>query len=170
MKIADQPEFKSKPRPLTCGPETTLREAAQMMAKANYGSIVIVSPDDKVLGLLTERDYLNRVVAGSIDPDGTKVGDLMTAEVRVAKASDDLLEWLRIMSNERFRRLPVVDEEGKLVNLVTQGDFVSYTWPDLINQAKTFVQSTAGSNSQLLLIGGGVLFYSLLLVFLLKAV
>lgn len=168
MRIADQPEFKSKPRPLTCPPDTTVRDAAKMMAGANYGSIVIVAPDDTVLGLLTERDYLNRVVAESIDADATKVSDLMTAEVRVAKADDDLLEWLRIMSNERFRRLPVVDESGKLVNLVTQGDFVSYTWPDLINQAKTFVTSTAGNNRTLLMIGGGVLVYTLALIFALR--
>lgn len=168
MRIADQPEFKSKPRPLTCAPGTTVREAAKMMAKANYGSIVIVSPDDTVLGLLTERDYLNRVVAGSIDADTTNVSDLMTADVRVAKADDDLLEWLRIMSNERFRRLPVVDANGKLVNLVTQGDFVSYTWPDLISQAKTFVQSAAGNNRQLLMIAGGVLVYTVILIIALR--
>lgn len=168
MKIADQPEFKSKPKPLTCPPDTFLKDAAQMMAKSNYGSIVIVSPEDKVLGMLTERDFLNRVVAEGVDPSATKVSDMMTDEVRVARADDDLLEWLRIMSNERFRRLPVVDDGGKLVNLVTQGDFVSYTWPDLINQAKTFVTSTASNNRTLLMIGAGVLVYTLALILALR--
>ena len=48
----------------------------------------------------------------------------MTTQVRAAKEDDNLLDWLRIMSNDRFRHLPVVDEEGKVVSMMSQGDFV----------------------------------------------
>ena len=53
-----------------------------------------------------------------------------------------LLDWMRIMSNERFRRLPVVDDEGRIKAVFTQGDFVSYTWPDLIYQMKSLAGAT----------------------------
>ncbi|MEM1020417.1 MAG: CBS domain-containing protein [Sphingomonadales bacterium] len=167
MKIAERQEFKSKPKPLTCTKETSIREAAQMMAAQNYGSIVVVGDDERVIGMLTERDFLNRVVAEGKDVDALTVADIMTDRVRVARGDDDLLEWLRIMSNERFRRLPVVDGDGKLINIVTQGDFVSYTWPDLISQAKTFVASSASNNRQILFVAGAILAYTAaLLIFI----
>ena len=56
--------------------------------------------------------------------------------------NDDIVDWLRIMSNDRFRRLPVVDSEGKIKVIFTQGDFVSYTWPDLIFQASQMAKAS----------------------------
>ncbi len=56
----------------------------------------------------------------------------MTTDLKVARADDDLLDWLRLMSNERFRHLPVVDDQGVIIGMMSQGDFVSYTWPELM--------------------------------------
>ena len=58
------------------------------------------------------------------------------------KENDNVIDWLRIMSNDRFRRLPVVDEKNKIKVIFTQGDFVSYTWPDLIYQASQMAKSS----------------------------
>jgi len=69
------------------------------------------------------------------------------------------------MSNERFRRLPVVDDEQRLINVITQGDFVSYTWPDLLNQARTLVKQTAGGTFSLPILAGGVLIYTVIIIF-----
>ena len=66
----------------------------------------------------------------------------MTPNPRVANENDDVLDWLRIMSNDRFRRLPVVDSNGKIKVIFTQGDFVSYTWPDLIYQASQLAKAS----------------------------
>jgi CBS-domain-containing membrane protein len=88
----------------------------------------------------------------------------MTPHPRVARETDDMIDWLRIMSNERFRRLPVVDENGHIKAVFTQGDFVSYTWPDLINQMKSIATATVTKNWPLFLIGGGVAVYSLVMV------
>jgi CBS-domain-containing membrane protein len=66
------------------------------------------------------------------DPDKTTMEDIMTREVKVAREDDDIVDWLRIMSNERFRHLPVVNDNNQLVNMMSQGDFVSYTWPSLL--------------------------------------
>jgi len=72
------------------------------------------------------------------------------------------------MSNERFRRLPIVDENGRVVSIMTQGDFVSYTWPDLLQNAKRLTSATVSNNYQILIVAGGVLVYSIALVAVLQ--
>lgn len=167
-RIKDRPEFGSKPKPLTFGPETTVRDAAMAMAENRYGSAVVVDDAQKVLGIVTERDILNKIVAKGLDPSVQKLSDVMTTKVRVANENDDLIDWLRIMSNERFRRLPIVDSEGRITAVFTQGDFVSYTWPDLVFQARSLVKATAGRNLQYVLIFGGIGLYALLMLLVLN--
>ena len=164
MKISDRPEFQSKPAPLTCAPDEAVLSASQRMADRNYGSIIVVDGDRKVLGLLTERDILRRLVAVERDPARTKISDVMTSDLRIARASDDVVGWLRLMSNERFRRLPVVDDQERLINVITQGDFVSYTWPDLLDQTRTLVKQTFGGTFSLPILFGGVLLYTLIII------
>ncbi|MEM1378705.1 MAG: CBS domain-containing protein [Pseudomonadota bacterium] len=165
MKIKDRPELKSKPAPLTTKPDELVVDAVKRMAEKNFGSIIVLKPDDTVAGILTERDIFRRVVAELRDPSTTRVSEVMTADVRTANEEDNLLDWLRIMSNERFRRLPVVDEQGRLTSVMSQGDFVSYTWPQLFQQAATLVKSTIGAGPQIFLIAGGIFVYTILLVF-----
>lgn len=165
MKIRDRIELKSKPEALTAIATDTVLAATQKMAEKNFGSIVVVTDEGRVAGMVTERDIFKRVVAESRDPETTTVADVMTTNVRTASEDDNLLDWLRIMSNERFRRLPIVDGDGKLTAIMSQGDFVSYTWPELFTQAKTLAKSTVGAGYQIFLIAGGVLLYSVLLIF-----
>jgi len=165
MRIQDQAEYKSKPAPLTATADESVLSAVKKMADKNFGSVIVINEDQTVAGIVTERDIFRRVVAERRDPESTRVSDIMTTGVRTAKEDDQLIDWLRIMSNERFRRLPVVDEAGKLKSVMSQGDFVAYTWPQLIDQAKTLAKSTIGAGYQLVLIGGGVLIYTILLVF-----
>lgn len=164
MQLCDRPEFGSKPRPLTYRPDVTVAEAVAEMSTRNIGSVVVVDKDQKVIGIVTERDVMRKIVAGQRDAESTKLSDIMTTEPRVARETDDVVDWLRIMSNERFRRLPVVDKDGRIQAIFTQGDFVSYTWPDLIYQAKELAKASVGRNYPIWLIGGGIMLYSLLMV------
>ncbi len=129
--IAQRPEFAQKPRPLTAGSSDMVRDAVRGMARHNYGCVVVVDDAGRVEGVMTERDILKRLIDSDLDVETTQVGQIMTANPRVAQRDDQVVDWLRIMSNERFRRLPVVDEAGQLEAVFTQGDFVSYTWPEL---------------------------------------
>ncbi|OUX95267.1 MAG: signal transduction protein [Hyphomonas sp. TMED17] len=169
MKIKDRPELKSKPAPLTTRPDELVVNAVKQMAEKNFGSIVVVNDDNTIAGIVTERDIFRRVVAELRDPATTRVSEVMTRDVRTANEEDNLLDWLRIMSNERFRRLPVVDDDGRLKSVMSQGDFVSYTWPQLFQQAATLVKSTIGAGPQIFLIIGGILVYTTLLVFVLAS-
>ncbi|MEL6567429.1 MAG: CBS domain-containing protein [Pseudomonadota bacterium] len=163
MKIKDRPEYHSKPKPMTAAPADTIRDAVARMSEKNYGAVVVVDSAQQVLGMVTERDIMKRVVNAGVNPDTTPLSEIMTSDVRVAREDDELLEWLRMMSNERFRRLPVVDDKGKLVSIMTQGDFVSYTWPDLMSQAMTFARSTVSNNYPIFLILGAGLIYTIII-------
>lgn len=168
MKIKDRIEFNSKPKPLKAADTSTVAEAVAMMSDRNFGSIIATSPDGNMSGLFTERDVMKRVVNEGKDPKKTKLSDVMTREVRVAKADDDVVDWLRAMSNDRFRRLPVVDESGDVIAIMTQGDFVSYTWPDLLAQVNDQLNKAVPKNFPVYLIVAGVLLYSLILVWFLN--
>ncbi|MBP0614043.1 CBS domain-containing protein [Jiella mangrovi] len=169
MKIKDRPEFRDKPKPLSFGPEDTAMEAVAAMTDKNVGSVMVVDAADKLIGVVTERDILKRLVGAKRDPEATKLREIMTAKPRVAKADDDLIEWMRVMSAERFRRLPIVDDQGRVVSIMTQGDFVSYTWPNLLHQAREVTRSSVGNNYQILLVAGSVAVYTLILVAVLAA-
>ncbi len=141
-RLIDRPEFKTKPQPVTFLAKDKVSKAIEIMAEKNYGSVVIVDNKDKVIGIVTERDIVKKLVKNNMSPKTTKLEDIMTPNPRVANENDDVLDWLRIMSNDRFRRLPVVDATGKIKVIFTQGDFVSYTWPDLIYHASQLAKAS----------------------------
>lgn len=164
MKISDRSEFGNKPAPLTAKATDSVLAAVKAMDEKNFGSVIVVDDDHKVAGIMSERDIFRRLVADKRDPEITTVGDIMTTEVRTAKADDELIDWLRIMSNERFRRLPVVDGDGKLIAVMSQGDFVSYTWPELFNQAKDLAKATFGESLSFPMVLASILAYTILVV------
>ncbi len=168
-RLMDRSEYKSKPKPLTSGPDATVADAVAAMSDKNYGSVIVVDKDEQVTGIVTERDVMNKLVAKGLDPTQTKLSEIMTREPWLAKETDQMMDWLRLMSNERFRRLPVVNEEGRVQAVFTQGDFVSYTWPDLMGQMKEVTKATVTSNFHYVLIGVGVALYLLLMVLVLGA-
>ena len=95
-----------------------------------------------------------------MNPKTTKLKQIMTSPVKVAKKDDNLLSWLRQMSNERFRHVPVVDKDGKLINVMSQGDFVSYTWPNLMYQVKEVAKENYFKANQVVLIVLSLLIYT----------
>ena len=163
-RLMDRPEYRLKQQPLTCLPTTSVFEAVLKMSEKNYGAVIVINEEKKVIGIVTERDVMNKVVANELDVHATVLSDIMTENPRVARETDDLIDWLRIMSNERFRRLPVIDDNGQIKAVFTQGDFVSYTWPDLMYQMKSIATATLSKNWAVFLIAGGVALYSLIMI------
>ena len=161
MKISERPEFKSKKPPLTFKENDSVFNAVKSMAKDNFGSVVIVDDKGNVRGIVTERDLMRKVIPNSMNPKTTKLKDIMTRPVKVASKDDDLIVWLRQMSNERFRHVPVVDKNGKLINVMSQGDFVSYTWPNLLYQVKEIAKENYFKANQVVLIILSLLIYTI---------
>lgn len=140
--------------------DASVASAVTVMTEMNYGAVVIVSPDQKPVGIVTERDFMRRLLAKNLDPKVTLLGDIMTSDLKVAKPEDDLLDWLRQMSNDRFRHVPVIGEDGRVVTIMSQGDFVSYTWPQLLARLTEQAKATFElSPSMFAAFGGAVLFF-----------
>ena len=162
MKIEERPEFKSKKPPVTFQENDKVITAVKAMTKDNFGSVVIVDKQKKVKGIVTERDLMKKLLFNSMSPKTTKLKDIMTSPVKVADKNDEMVVWLRQMSNERFRHVPVVDESGKLINIMSQGDFVSYTWPNLFYQVKEIAKENYFKANQVVLIIISLLVYTLI--------
>jgi len=161
MKISERPEFKSKKPPITFSENDRVVDAVKAMTKDNFGSVVITDKQNKVRGIVTERDLMKKLLYKSMNPKTTKLKDIMTSPVKVADKDDEMVIWLRQMSNERFRHVPVVDKSGKLINIMSQGDFVSYSWPNLMYQVKEMTKENYFKANQVVLIILSLLVYTL---------
>ena len=97
---------------------TTVRAAAVAMANNQVGAIMVVDDTGRLIGLFTERDVLNRVVARSLDPDTTPLSAVMTSQLQTATPDKPLGHALHMMYEGGFRHVPVVDG-GKPVGMVS---------------------------------------------------
>jgi CBS domain-containing protein len=105
----------------TIGPGATVLEAAETMNRHRIGSLVVVE-GGRVVGILTERDVLVRVVAGRKDPAATPVAEVMTAEVVCCSPETTTDEARGAMRDRRIRHLPVAGADGRLLGLISIGD------------------------------------------------
>ncbi len=114
---------KKGPYVASIGREHTVLEAAREMNARRIGALV-VTDGDNVVGIITERDVLTRVVALQMDPVKTKVEQVMTCPVACCRPETAISEVRQVMTDKRIRHIPVV-EEGKLVGIVTIGDVLA---------------------------------------------
>ena len=105
-------------------PDATVREATKLMSRKGIGSIILTK-GGKIVGIATERDVLNKVVAKGLNPQKTKIKDIMTSKVITIESKDPMEKACKIMSKKHIKRLPVVDN-GKLVGIITATDVVKY--------------------------------------------
>lgn len=104
----------------TVSPDSTAQEAASFMLSADTGSIPVCQ-DDRVIGMITDRDIAVRGTAQGKGPD-CRVSDLMSDGIVCARDTDDVLAIAQRMSDSQVRRLPVLDAEDRLVGMVSLGD------------------------------------------------
>lgn len=102
----------------------SVRDAAVMMSARNIGA-VLVCEGDKLLGILTERDLMRKVVAAKLDPDKVTVGEVMTKSPETLAPTATAMEALGVMNERGFRHLPVVDEQGRVIGMVSIRDLYS---------------------------------------------
>jgi CBS domain-containing protein len=103
------------------GPGASVLDAALLMNEHKIGSLVVMEGGELV-GIITERDLLQRVVAERRDPAETRVRDVMNAEVVCCRTWTPLDEARGVMKNRRIRHLPVVDEDRHLLGMISIGD------------------------------------------------
>jgi CBS domain-containing protein len=107
--------------PCTIDADKSVAYAAQMMRDEDVGLAPIVE-GDKLVGTLTDRDIAIRVVAEGKDPQSTPVREVASTKVVTLDPQQDLDEAVRLMAEHQVRRLPVVEEDGRLVGVVAQAD------------------------------------------------
>ena len=108
--------------PVTVAPDTTLATAAKAMDEGGVGALVIVE-DGRPIGIVTDRDITVRATARRFPPDA-RIDSVMSTDLVTCSAGDDVSRALHVFDEHPIRRLPLVDEEGALVGMVTADDLL----------------------------------------------
>jgi CBS domain-containing protein len=116
----------SNPRTVTA--DSTVAEAARLMRDENAGIAPIIE-GERLVGVITDRDIAIKVAAEGKDPQATKVTEIASSNVVTIDPQQDLDEALRLMAEHQVRRLPVVEEDGKLVGILAQADVARHADP-----------------------------------------
>lgn len=106
-------------------PDATVYEAIGMMGEKGIGALVVLE-DGVVVGVLSERDYSRKVVLQGRTSRDTKVGDILSHPVITVGPADSIGHCMQLMTTERIRHLPVVDERNHLLGVISMGDLVKW--------------------------------------------
>ena len=112
-------------RPVALSPDARVTAAVDEMEEAGTGTVVVVDPDRAPIGILTDRDVLCRVLAVGADAQETHVGDVMSKDVVFSKEDASLQHVLEYAKSRGVRRIPLVDETGRLSAVVSLDDIVA---------------------------------------------
>ena len=104
------------------GERQSVRDAAMLMEKMDIGVLPICGEDDRLKGMLTDRDIVVRVIARGMDPATTTAGELGQGRPVVVRAEAPVEEALSLMREHAIKRLPVLDESKRLCGIVTEAD------------------------------------------------
>lgn len=105
-------------------PDTCVDDAVRMMDEKNVGALLVMK-GNKLVGMLSERDYTRKVMLRGKKSSETKVSEIMSTNLTVTNPNEGVEECLRAMTDKRFRHLPVLDG-GKVIGVVSIGDLVKH--------------------------------------------
>jgi CBS domain-containing protein len=128
------------PDPACCSPTTTLDEVAKMMIQNDCGEIPVIDSSDQVVGVITDRDIVCRVVAEGKNPMAYTAETCMSEPVVTVTAETGLDEILSTMEKHQIRRIPVVDEQGCCVGIIAQADLA---WAEPQTQVAELVREVS---------------------------
>ena len=109
------------PNPQTVTPNDDLQKVAKLMVESDCGALPVVE-NNKVSGIITDRDIVVRVIAQGKNPLQSRVSDAMSRGVQTVRDSDPLDRVMQVMSQHKVRRVPVVDDQNRVVGIVAQAD------------------------------------------------
>lgn len=115
---------------VTASGDTTVRAACRAMAEKRIGALLIVE-GGRIAGIFTERDALNKVLAGNLDPDTTPLSVVMVANPQTIRGDRPLAHALHMMADGGFRHVPVVDSDGAPLGMVSARDALGEDLVDL---------------------------------------
>lgn len=122
--MAERTVFQSltKKHVLSLGPQASVWDAACAMTRANCGSVLVMEPPDKLLGIVTERDLMTRVLARALDPKTTPLSQVMTPHPRCVTPETRVSDAVLVMIEHGFRHLPVMGPQNKVLGVFSARD------------------------------------------------
>ncbi len=133
-KVAQILQSKSDPAVHTIAPTASVFDALKLMAEKNIGALLIVE-GERIVGILSERDYARKVVLMGKSSKETPVADVMTQPVLYVGPQQSTEECMALMTDSRLRHLPVLND-GKLIGLISIGDLVK----DIISEQSFVIE------------------------------
>lgn len=112
------------PDPICCLPNDTVKKVAEIMLRENLGPIPVIENDQtrKLIGIMTDRDLVLKVIAEGRDSETTMVGTVMTRKVISCRADDEIQVAINSMSEHQLRRILVVDSVNRILGIISQAD------------------------------------------------
>jgi len=124
MKIASLRNLKSFKENFAFGTDTPISEIALALKDKKIGAVPIVDEDNKLLGIVSERDIVAKLVVEAKDADLTTAKEIMTSKIITAKLNDDINYTIDVMKNNNIRHMPVLDENNRLTDFFSIRDFL----------------------------------------------
>lgn len=114
---------------VTCTPENMIVDVARLMKTEDIGPILVVDNEANrtLVGIITDRDIVVKVIADGQDPKNTPVGEAMSKKLVTCRANDDVDVAMQAMAQFQLRRIPVVEENMQLVGIISQADVATRT-------------------------------------------
>jgi len=134
------------PSPTCCNPDHTAVEAAELMQREDVGLVPIVGNQGKLIGVITDRDIVLKVVAAGRDPRGTAVSEIMTTDPVACLPQESIETVMELMASRQVRRMPIVDSHGAIIGIVSQADLATrLSSPEETGQVVQAISEPAGS-------------------------
>ncbi len=132
--VAEILKAKANSQIYSIPPSTTVLEAIALMAEKSIGALVVIE-EEKVVGIISERDYARKIVLMERSAYNTCVRDIMTADVITVQPGQSNEHCMKIMTDRRLRHLPVL-ENSKLIGMISIGDLVK----DIISDQQSMIR------------------------------
>ena len=129
MKIGELQNLKTKKAVISFYPEATASEIADKMDLEDIGAVPIVSHEKKIIGIVSERDIVRKLVKNGRDPDLVTANDIMTKDVKKLLLDNTIKEASMLMKTFNFRHLPVVDDNDNVIHFISHKDVISLNKP-----------------------------------------
>ena len=128
--------------PVAVSPETSVADTIRRMLEAGVGAVAVVDSERVMAGIFTERDVLKRVALSGKDPAATPVREMMTTPVEMATELTGEAEALAVMLERHYRHLPVVDNQGRLLGMLSIRHVLEARIDDLVQQLQAAQSKT----------------------------
>jgi CBS domain-containing protein len=125
------------------GPDAPVTECVRLMTAGKIGALIVMD-GGRLIGIFTERDALNKVLAGGLDPGNTKVSEVMTRDPYCISPTTTVGDAMKLITKRRFRHLPIVDN-GKVLAVVSSGDLTHWLVQDQMGEVQELVDLAARS-------------------------